>query len=177
MTYSGAKYGALAGFIATWFISAAMVAAELILGLQISLFYYVVGSSLGINDTTSATYLGFSLHILVGTILGVVVGVIIFRWRKKVTSPRRGRRTLIGIGAGIIIWFVFFLPTTTLIIEPTLYNIALLSSESQKRILNDLNPFIRNVVISAIAFHMVWGAIVGFFSVKMYEILNKSKAR
>jgi hypothetical protein len=172
LTYHGIEYGALAGFIATWCISAAMVAAELALGLQISLFYYVLGASLGISDNTSATYLGFSLHIISGTVLGAAVGIIIFRFRKKIVQTR-GRRTLIGVGAGIIIWFVFFLPITILIIEPTLYNIASLSSESQKRILNDLNPFVRNVVISAIGFHVVWGAIVGFLSVKMYEILSK----
>ena len=54
-----------------------MVTAELVLGLQVSLFYYVVGISLGVGDITSATYLGFSIHIIVGTILGTIVGVII----------------------------------------------------------------------------------------------------
>jgi multisubunit Na+/H+ antiporter MnhC subunit len=175
-TSRGSKYGAVAGFIATWSISAAMVAAELALGFQISLFYYVAGISLGVSDTTSATYVGFSIHIVVGTILGAIVGAIIFRSRKKrVTILQRHRGTLIGIGAGIIIWLVFFVPTTTLLIEPTLHNIASLSSESQKRISTDLDPLIRNVVISAIVFHIAWGAIVGFLSVKIYEISNKSK--
>jgi hypothetical protein len=42
-TYRGVNYGAIAGFIATWSISAAMVIAELVLGLQIALFYSIVG--------------------------------------------------------------------------------------------------------------------------------------
>lgn len=177
-TYLGAKYGAVAGFIATWSISGAMVAAELVLGFQISLFYYVLGISLGVSDTTSATYLGFILHVVAGTVLGAVVGAIIFRWRKKrVTRLMRYKGTLVGIGAGIVIWLVFFVPTTTLLIEPTLHNISSLSSESQKRISTDLGPLVRTVVISAIAFHIVWGALVGFLSVKIYEISSsKSKA-
>lgn len=107
-TYREAKYGAVAGFIATWSISAAMVVAELALGLQVTLFYYFVGISLGVTDSTSATYLGFSLHIVAGTSLGAVVGTIIFRWRKRVTILMRYKGILIGMGAGVIIWLVFF---------------------------------------------------------------------
>ncbi|HJT47433.1 MAG TPA: hypothetical protein VJ729_04565 [Nitrososphaeraceae archaeon] len=107
--------------------------------------------------------------------MGAIVGALIFRWRKKVSLFMRYRGILIGVGAGIIIWFVFFVPTTILLIDPTLHRIASipLSSESQKRISSDLDPFIRNVVISAIGFHLIWGAIVGFLSVKLYEIYNK----
>jgi hypothetical protein len=150
-----------------------MAAAEIALGLQISLFYYVVGISLGVSNIVFATYLGFSLHIIAGTILGAIVGAIIFRWRRKVTLLMRYRGILIGVGAGVIIWLVFFVPITTLLIDPTLHRIASLSSESQKRILSDLDPFVRNVVISAIGFHFVWGAIVGFLSVKIYELSNR----
>lgn len=85
-----------------------MVVAELALGLQVTLFYYVVGISLGVTDSTSATYLGFSLHIVAGTSLGAVVGTIIFRWRKRVTILMRYKGILIGMGAGVIIWLVFF---------------------------------------------------------------------
>ena len=39
----GAKYGAIAGLIATWSISTAIAASELELGLPISTFYAVWG--------------------------------------------------------------------------------------------------------------------------------------
>jgi hypothetical protein len=172
LTYRGATYGTIASFIATWSISAAMVLAELLLGLQITLFYYVVGISLGRNDIISATYLGFSLHIIVGTILGALVGAIIFKWGRKFPTLIRYKGTIVGIGMGIIVWFVFFLPTTILLIEPTLNRIASVS-ESQNRISNNLNQFISNVMISAVAFHILWGAIVGFLSIKIYEIANR----
>lgn len=171
-TYRGAKDGTIAGFIATWSISAAMVIAELVLGLQITLFYYVVGISLGAADIISATYLGFSLHIIIGTILGALVGAIIFKWRRKVPLLIRYKGILVGIGMGIVIWLVFFLPTTILLIEPTLHRIASVS-ESQNRISNNLDQFISNVMISAIGFHILWGAAVGFLSIKIYEIANR----
>ena len=68
----GAKYGAIAGVIATWSISTAIAASELELGLPISTFYAVMGISLGSNDFVAGAYLGFGLHVLTGTILGAI---------------------------------------------------------------------------------------------------------
>src|SRR5215207_2870109 len=72
----GAKYGSLAGLIATWSISTAIAASELELGLPISTFYAVMGISLGSIDFVTAAYLGFGLHLVTGTILGAIIGGI-----------------------------------------------------------------------------------------------------
>jgi hypothetical protein len=173
-TYRGAKYGAISGFIATWSVSAAMVIAEQVAGLQITLFYSIVGISLGANDVILATYIGFSLHIVVGTILGTLVGAIIYKWGFRIPALIRYKGTLLGIGIGCIVWLVFFLPTTILLIEPTLTKIASLS-ESQNRISYNLDEFIFNVMVSAIGFHILWGGIVGFLSIKIYEITNRHR--
>ena len=39
VTFKGLKYGAFAGFVATWSISSVIVVTELLLGLQIGAFY------------------------------------------------------------------------------------------------------------------------------------------
>ena len=115
--YKGIKYGAFAGFLATWAISSAIVAAELILGLRISTFYSIIGISLGSNDMVSAGYIGFGLHLLVGTLIGALLGGIGIRWKKiRMLDPLRS--ALVGIGAGLVIWLVVFLPITTLLIQP-----------------------------------------------------------
>src|ERR671925_1808823 len=75
----GAKYGAIAGLIATWSISTAIAASELELGLPISTFYAIMGISLGSIDFITAAYLGFGLHLLTGTILGAIIGGIAVR--------------------------------------------------------------------------------------------------
>src|SRR5919199_3118691 len=75
----GAKYGAIAGLIATWSISTAIAASELELHLPVSTFYAVVGISLGSIDFVTAAYLGFGLHLLTGTILGAVIGGLAVR--------------------------------------------------------------------------------------------------
>src|SRR5919107_3101453 len=75
----GAKYGSLAGLIATWSISTAIAASELELGLPISTFYAIIGTSLGSIDFIASAYLGFGLHVVTGTILGAVIGGIAVR--------------------------------------------------------------------------------------------------
>jgi hypothetical protein len=84
----GAKYGSIAGLIATWSISTAIAASELELGLPISTFYAIIGISLGSNDFISSAYLGFGSHLATGTILGAVIGGLAVRveMRKNITN-------------------------------------------------------------------------------------------
>src|SRR3712207_3520317 len=87
----GAKYGSIAGIIATWSISTAIAASELELGLPISTFYTVIGISLGSNDLIASAYLGFGLHLATGTILGAIIGALAVKIeaRKNIRSEER----------------------------------------------------------------------------------------
>ena len=174
--YKGIKYGAFAGFLATWAISSAIVAAELILGLRISTFYSIIGISLGSNDMVSAGYIGFGLHILVGTLIGALLGAIGIRWKKiRMLDPLRS--ALIGIGAGFVIWLVVFLPITTLLIQPQIQRIVVILSMSLQQAVSadDINSAMTKITLAAIAFHMIWGAIFGFIlssllRIRLYKI-------
>src|ERR671914_44334 len=159
-----AKYGAIAGFIATWTISTAVAGSELELGLPIGTFYSIIGIGLGLTGNTAA-YLGFGLHILAGTILGAIIGAIAIRLSlRSMLNPRKG--TLIGIGSGIAVWLILFLPITALLVQPAVNDIVILSAiESKHAVFSvDINQSIRNIALSAIVFHLVWGAIFGFIT-------------
>ena len=54
--FKGVKYGAFAGFIATWSLSSVIIVTELLLGLPIGAFYSIMGISLGIDDVTVNVY-------------------------------------------------------------------------------------------------------------------------
>jgi hypothetical protein len=170
-TLEGAKYGSLAGLIATWSISTAIAASELELGLPISTFYAIIGMSLGSIDFIASAYLGFGLHLVTGTILGAVIGGIAIRVelrknRENIFSPYKS--VLMGIGTGILVWLILFLPITALIIQPSIGRITEILSETQESAvlsaldINNLGQSLRGIAISAIAFHIVWGAIFGF---------------
>ena len=79
-------------------------------------------------------------------------------------SPRKG--TLIGIGAGVMVWLVLFLPITALLVQPASNDIVILSAIKSKHAVfsEDINQSIRNIALSAIVFHLLWGAIFGFIT-------------
>lgn len=170
LTYKGAVYGAFAGFIATWSISTAIAASEVVLGLQISTFYSIMGISLGLNNVITATYMGFGLHLLTGTIIGAVLGAIGIRWKKiRMLNPLGN--TLTGMGAGIVIWLVLFLPLTSLFIQPSIQRIVSLESELQYPLLSeDMNQLIQKIALGAIAFHLIWGAVFSYIMRSLVRI-------
>jgi hypothetical protein len=171
VTFKGAKYGALAGFIATWSISSAIAVSELSLHLQIGTFYSIIGISLGLNNATTGAYLGFGLHLLTGTALGAVLGAVGIRWRKiRMLNPYKS--ALVGTGAGLVIWLVLFLPITTLLIQPSIQRIVfVLAIASQRPILSeDLSHSATNIALMAIVYHMIWGAIFGFIMSSLLRI-------
>ena len=175
----GAKYGAIAGLIATWSISTAIAASELELGLPISTFYAVMGISLGSNDFISSAYLGFGLHLVIGTIVGAIVGGVAVRIesQKNITNVfSLYRSILMGIGTGILVWLVLFLPVTALIIQPSIDRIAEILPIGQNNTplslfdIDNLGQSFRGIAVSAIVFHIVWGAIFGFIISSLLRI-------
>jgi hypothetical protein len=175
----GAKYGSIAGLIATWSISTAIAASELELGLPISTFYAVIGISLGSIDLITAAYLGFGSHLATGTILGAIIGGLAVRveMRKNITNIFNPYRSiLMGIGTGILVWLVLFLPITALIIQPSIDRIAEILSLGQNNTpfsifdSDNLSQSFRGIAISAVAFHIIWGAIFGFIISSLLRI-------
>jgi hypothetical protein len=176
----GAKYGAIAGLIATWSISTAIAASELELGLPISTFYAVMGISLGFVDFITDAYLGFGLHLLTGTIVGAISGGIAVRVesQKNITNFFSSYKSiLMGIGTGILVWLVLFLPVTALIIQPSIGRMEEILSLGQNNNtlfsvfdISNLDQSFRGIAISAIVFHVVWGAIFGFIISSLLRI-------
>jgi hypothetical protein len=171
VTLKGLKYGAFAGFVATWSISSVIVVTELLLGLQIGAFYSIMGISLGVDNVMAATPTAFGLHLLIGTIIGAVFGFIGIRW-KKVRMFKPYKSILVGMGAGMIVWLVLFLPITTYLVQPAINSITtMLAIESQDPVFSeDINQFMRNITLIAVAFHLVWGAIFGFIISSLLRI-------
>ena len=181
----GVKYGSIAGLIATWSISTAIAASELELGLPISTFYSIIGISLGSNDFVASAYLGFGSHLVTGTILGAISGGLAVKveLRKNITSIFDPYKSiLMGIATGILVWLILFLPITAFIIQPSIGRIIeILSLSSENTVLsvldsNNLGQSFRGIGISAIAFHVVWGAIFGFIISSLLRIRLSSSS-
>jgi hypothetical protein len=169
--FKGIKYGAFAGFVATWSISSVIVVTELLLGLNIGAFYSIMGISLGITDITTATSIAFGLHLLVGTVIGALFGAVGIRW-KKVRMLNPYKSSLVGMGAGIILWLILFLPITSFLVQPAINSITtIMAVGSQQAVFSeDVNQTIGNITFIAISFHLIWGAIFGIIVSSLLRI-------
>ena len=179
----GAKYGSIAGVIATWSISTAIAASELELGLPIGTFYAIIGITLGSNDPITSAYVGFGLHLATGTSLGAIFGALAVKveLRKNITNIFRPTRSiLMGIGTGVLVWLVLFLPISALFIQPSTSRIVEILQSGQENAMlsvsaaNSLSQSMMGIVISAIAFHVIWGAIFGFIISSLLRIKSNS---
>ncbi len=161
---SGLKFGALAGFVAAWSISTAIAASELALGLPLGTFYAIMGVSLGHTDFAAAAYLGFGLHLITSALLGAAAGLAASRfWARALLSPYRS--TLLGMGAGMAVWLVLFLPLTILLVQP-----AIASLPAQFALVSQIEQSVWGIALSAIAFHLVWGTIFGYIASSLIRI-------
>jgi hypothetical protein len=115
--------------------------------------------------------MGFGLHLLTGTVLGALLGAVGIRWKRiRMLNPYKS--SIVGIGAGLVIWSVLFLPITTLLIQPSIQRIVVvLAVTSQQPILSeDLSHSVANITLMALVFHLIWGAIFGFIMSSLLRI-------
>ena len=164
----GAKYGAISGTIATWSISSVLALIETGIGLPIGAFYSIIGITLGIDNVISASYLGFGLHILIGTILGALVGAAVVR----LVSHSLFRGILAGMIAGIMIWLIVFLPITAFLVQPSMVQIvtSLALANNFSISVTQISQFVQTTALSAVLFHLVWGALFGFIISSLLKI-------
>jgi hypothetical protein len=171
----GAKYGAIAGAIATWSISSILALVEASMGLPIGAFYSIIGITLGMDNVVAASYFGFGLHILIGTLMGALAGAAIVRLVSN--SPFKG--ILAGMVAGIIIWLIVFLPITAFLVQPSITQIVTLLALTTNFSISttEVNQFMQTTALSSVLFHLIWGALFGFiisslFRIKSYRNTN-----
>ncbi len=171
----GAIYGAIAGAIATWSISSILALVEASMGLPIGAFYSIIGITLGMDNVVAASYFGFGLHILIGTLMGALVGAAIVRLVSN--SPFNG--ILTGMVAGIIIWLIIFLPITAFLVQPSITQIVTLLALTTNFSISttEINQFMQTTALSSVLFHLIWGALFGFiisslFRIKSYRNTN-----
>jgi hypothetical protein len=165
---NGAKYGALAGAIATWSISSILALTEAGIGLPIGTFYSIIGIALGLNNVVTASYFGFGLHILTGTLMGAFVGSVTV----KLVTLSQFRGILVGMVAGIIIWLIVFLPISAFLIQPSIVQIVTLLALNTNLSIStsEINQFMQTIALSSVLFHLVWGALFGFIIGSLFRI-------
>jgi hypothetical protein len=168
VVFDGAKYGAIAGAIATWSISSILALSEAGVSLPIGTFYSIIGIALGMDNVITASYLGFGLHIVTGTLMGALAGAAIVR----LVSHSLFRGMLAGMTTGVIIWLIVFIPITLFLVQPSISQIVtLLALNSNFSIsATEINQFVQTTALSSVLFHLIWGALFGFITFSLFRI-------
>ncbi|MCS7141645.1 MAG: hypothetical protein NZ888_05615 [Candidatus Nitrosocaldus sp.] len=162
--------GAVAGFIASWYVTVLLVASEYEIGFPMGTFYTVIGEVAGFRGA-DALYAGLALHILTSTVVGslsaLLLVTILRRWRLrgKVCIVCSYRAAGVGLILGFIIWLVLFLPVTFLMVEPSLASraagdLSMLYSTSVS--VSALLSMVWVITISALPYHLGYGATLGY---------------
>jgi hypothetical protein len=154
--------GIIAGLTAAWAIFGFILAIDSELNLPPGTFYKMIGLAFGI-DSSYAVYIGFLLHMITGTIIGIVYSTLSKNIKKLyITSVYKGVGT--GILTGVVVWVILFLPLNYGIMQPTLQNmISTLNPTSPEYLMAEQLLVLSNVIVfGSLAIHVVFGGVMGF---------------
>jgi len=163
-------YCTIAGFISVWAISGLLVLVDYSSETPAGTFFTVIGISLGINDPALAQYVGFGLHLLTGTVAGNIYGQASIFWRRM--APNSYTRGIMrGLIVGIALWVILFVPLGTFGIQPKLESFtASAPNQYIYEISNHFEGLYPLIIAGSLAFHLVYGALLGFLAGRMTEV-------
>ena len=133
-------------------------------------FFAVTGVSLGINDPALAQYVGFRLHLPTGTVADNVYGQASIFWRRM--APNRYRRGILtGLIVGIALWIILYVPLGICDIQSKVDSF-MTSAPNQYiyEISNQFEGLYHLIIAGSLAFHLVYGALLGFLPGRMTEV-------
>lgn len=167
--------GLLAGFIATIVVSGLIFAGEALMNYPHGLFYLIIGYSLGFEGS-DAVGMGMIMHITAGALIGLIASipiVVVGRLFRAVSNFNTS--VIYGIVVGVLVWLLFFLPVSYMLVMPTLESYSDITSDRSGRILNDLNLSFARVIYYAIGLHIQYGLIysiiIGAFAGRTMRML------
>lgn len=167
------KSGVVAGQTAAWAIFGVFLAIDsAVLMMPPGALYKTIEMALGQGSGTDI-YVGFVMHMVTATVIGIAYMVISDRERPIYTiSVFKGLAT--GPMTGVVIWAILFLPLHFLVIQPMLVGLpqgtesdefvtaGQLSELSDPRIASRLVEFSGSILVGSLALHILFGVVLGF---------------
>jgi hypothetical protein len=105
-------------------------------------FFVAAAMLMGLSGTI-ATAAGWMLHLIIGLLVGAVFGIAVTKINAfRVTNIKRGLAW--GLGAGLLVWVVFFLP------------LMMVTGMAAM-----LGPMLMTMMLGSFAAHLVYGLLLG----------------
>ncbi|QLH08649.1 hypothetical protein [Candidatus Nitrosotenuis sp. DW1] len=159
------KIGTVSGLVGGFAIFLSIFMIDLGLNAGQGAFYKVVGLPLGITGI-SATLVGMISHMLTAALVGTVFGMC-SGLHQKLRIISLGRGIIAGITTGVVVFFAFFIPISSVLMIPTIQS-------SNAMLIGDVDNLLSNtnfIMLGALELHVVYGiAMGGFFAIAIqYE--------
>lgn len=164
------KIGTVSGLVGGFAIFLSIFMIDLGLGAGQGTFYKVVGLPLGITGIP-ATLVGMISHMLTAALVGVVFGMC-SGLHKKLCIFSLGRGVIAGITTGLVVFFVFFIPISNVLMIPIIQS-------SNDLFIGDADNLLTNtsfIMLGALELHVVYGIVMGgFFAIAIQYESKKQK--
>jgi len=162
------KIGTVSGLVGGFAIFLSIFMIDLSLNAGQGVFYKVVGLPLGITGIP-ATLVGMISHMLTAALVGAVFGMCT-NLHQKLRIFTLGRGIIAGITTGLVVFFVFFIPISSILMIPMIQS----SSDfgDADKILTNTNL----IILGALELHVVYGIVMGgFFAIAIQHEFKKQK--
>lgn len=151
-----ARIGCVSGLVGGFAIFLSIFIIDLSLGSTPGTFYMVVGMPLGMYGI-EATLFGLVSHMLTAALIGTVFGIgSAAHKRLDIGSFKKG--AVAGMVTGAVVFLVFFVPISMLLIIPQIEQNHGDASEALVLLSN-----MDMVMIGSLEMHVVYGAAMGTF--------------
>lgn len=177
-----ASSGLAAGLISSLAISGLILLAEKVAQLPVGTFYLVLASAVLQNQSHSvdAIALGLLLHLVAGSIIGLVISAPFCASARLFASASRYGPAY-GLVAGFLLWLVLFLPITFGLILPLLNMvdgqvIRQQAPTGQESVIatTELLSIIDKVIAGSLAFNVFFGLLVMIIMVALSRTFMRS---
>lgn len=156
------KMGIVAGQVAAWAIFGLFLSIDATLVTPPGTFYKMIGMAFGQGPATDV-YVGFILHMVTATVIGIMYLVISNSVKKLyISSVFKGLAT--GTITGVVVWAALFLPLHFGVMQPMLQNIVATAdpSSSIHQLASRLVELSGTIVSGSLALHILFGGVLGF---------------
>jgi len=155
-------FGAIGGFVSALVMSYLFVMTAEAAGMPASTIPTALGLILGASNAENAMVLGLAIHLVTGTIIGVIFGAVT-AYAKKLRITGYGKGIAEGIVAGIISLVVLFLPISMAAMPPVLMNMMMQMNPgmNQQQLAAAMQQAAPTMTGLSILSHIIFGAILG----------------
>src|SRR6476661_5551442 len=123
-------FGMIAGAISSLCVSSLILLTEKVIDIPVGSFYLIIIDALLHSPSTSVSYVtyGFILHIVTGTLLGFIIAIPFLR-NKQYSLKLTKYSELYGSIFGFVIWAIFFVPISLMVVLPEISQISMVISQ------------------------------------------------